>query len=427
MSTPIRLLVGMLVTAALLLAVSATALAAGQQEVTPEDDPAETELIINSNRSDPEPRRVFAEVVEMYEERNPDVSVTVNTFSHEDYKTLLRTWLGSARAPDVVTWFAGERMRFFAERDLLEPLDSLLGGGAFTDYFPASFESAAMAGDSYYFLPETWYWWGVYYRPSVFEEHGVDIPETWDEFMDAIATFKDADMIPIAIGTRYLWTTGGWFDYLNMRINGMEFHQELTAGEVPYTDSRVRAVFEKWAELVEAGAFMDDHSAYAWQEAATPLFEGDAAMYLMGQFIFDTAPDEVQDDLDFFRFPVIDPSIGLYEDTPIDGFMIPEKARNKEAAMDFIEFLASEEIQRYQAEELGRLAANVNVEPPDDHARKGFEMVQASDGVMQFFDRDADEEFANRAMNSFVEFMTFPDRLDDILEELEQERQRMQQ
>ena len=70
-----------------------------------------------------------------------------------------------------------------------------------------------------------------------------------------------------AIGTKATWTTGGWFDYMHLRVNGYQFHMDLTAGKVPYTDKRVKAVFDKWDDLVKPGYYMDNHASYQWQEA----------------------------------------------------------------------------------------------------------------------------------------------------------------
>jgi len=200
---------------------------------------------------------------------------------------------------------------------------------------------------------------------------------------------------------------------------------KLTAGEIPYTDPRVKEVFQYWKELVEKGFFLENHSSYTWQEAAAFLFRGEAGMYLIGQFIKDVAPESVKDDLDFFRFPIIKPEIGLYEETPIDGFMIPARAKNKEGAKVFLKFIAEKEVQEYFAKKLGRLAANKNVEPADEHAAKGLKMILESDGVAQFYDRDTNPEMATAGMNGFVEFMIYPERLDQILENLERERQRI--
>jgi len=382
-------------------------------------------IVVNSYMSDPAPKQVFAELVQMFEEKYPDYDVVVNTFAHEDFKTLLRTWLNSPNAPDVVTWFAGERMRYFASKGLLEPIDDIFGSKGFEAYFPKAFFSSCSYDGKVYFLPQSWYWWGVYYRKSIFEKYGIKPPTTWKQFLDVCETLKKNGVIPITIGTKYLWTAAGWFDYLDMRVNGIEFHTTLTAGKISYTDPRVKKVFEYWKELVDRGYFLENHTAYSWQEAATFLFRGEAAMYLMGQFIKDVAPEEVKGDLDFFRFPIIDGTVGLYEDTPIDGFMIPARAKNKESAKVFLKFLASEFAQEYFAKKLGRLAANKNVAPPDPHAEKGLQMILDSDGVMQFYDRDTNPEMATVGMNGFVQFMVTPSMLDQILENLERERARI--
>ncbi len=382
------------------------------------------ELVINSYMSDPAPRKVFAELVDQFREEHPDLEVTVNTFAHEDFKTLLRTWLNSPEAPDVATWFAGERMRYFASKGLLEPIGDIFEGG-FEAYFPEAFRSASAYEDEIYFVPQSWYWWGVYYRKSVFEELNIQPPITWSQFVKVCEKLKENGYIPITIGTKYLWTAAGWFDSLNMRINGIDYHMDLTNGDIPYTDEGMQKVFEYWKELIENDYFIDNHTSYTWQDAANYLFTGEAGMYLMGQFIKDVAPEDVKEDLDFFRFPIIDGEIGLYEDTPIDGFMIPAKAKNKEAAKTFLKFIASKEAQQYFAEELGRLAANKNVPAPDAHAQKGLEMILESDGVMQFYDRDTNPEMAEKGMNGFVEFMVYPRRLETILKNLEMHRMRI--
>ncbi|AIY88858.1 MULTISPECIES: ABC transporter substrate-binding protein [unclassified Thermotoga] len=386
---------------------------------------AKEKIVVNSYISDPAPRIVFAELVKMFEEKYPEYDVVVNTFPHEDFKTLLRTWLNSDEAPDVVTWFTGERMRYFASKGLLEPVDDIFAPKNFEDYFPTSFRSACEYDGRIYFVPQSWYWWGVYYRKSVFEKYGITPPKTWEEFIKVCETLKENGITPITIGTKYLWPAAGWFDYLDLRVNGLDFHMKLTAGEIPYTDPRVKEVFQYWKELVEKGFFLENHSSYTWQEAAAFLFRGEAGMYLIGQFIKDVAPESVKDDLDFFRFPIIKPEIGLYEETPIDGFMIPARAKNKEGAKVFLKFIAEKEVQEYFAKKLGRLAANKNVEPADEHAAKGLKMILESDGVAQFYDRDTNPEMATAGMNGFVEFMIYPERLDQILENLERERQRI--
>ncbi|MGC8820467.1 MAG: ABC transporter substrate-binding protein [Fervidobacterium sp.] len=386
---------------------------------------AKEKIVINSYMSDPAPRKTFAELVKMFEEKYPNYEVVVNTFAHEDFKTLLRTWLAAPEGPDVVTWFAGERMRYFAEKGLIAPVADIFAGGKFSDLFPASFEEACSYKGKVYFVPQSWYWWGVYYRKSVFQKYGLKEPKTWDEFLKVCDTLKKNGITPIAIGTKFPWTAAGWFDILNLRINGLNYHIKLTNGEIPYTDAGVLRVFNYWKQIVERGYLLANHTSYEWQEAAQFLFRGEAGMYYMGQFIKDVAPENIKSDLDFFRFPVIDSKVPLYEETPIDGFMMPANAKNKKGAIEFLKFIASEEAQRKFATDLGRLAANVKVTPPDDHAKKGFQMILESAGVSQFYDRDTNPEMATVGMNAMVEFLTRPNDVTKILQNLESSRKKI--
>ena len=59
---------------------------------------------------------------------------------------------------------------------------------------------------------------------------------------------------------------------------------DLTNGNVPYTDPRVQATFDKWDELVKPGYFLENHAAYSWQEALTLMVKGEAAHVCDGQF-----------------------------------------------------------------------------------------------------------------------------------------------
>jgi multiple sugar transport system substrate-binding protein len=147
-------------------------------------------------------------------------------------------------------------------------------------------------------------------------------------------------------------------------------------------------------------------------------------MYLMGQFIKDVAPDDVKPKLDFFTFPSFGRS-GYAVDTPIDGYMVPKNAQNKEAALKFMAYLATPEAQALFTVPLGRLAANKNVPVPNADAQKGLDMVLGAEGAMQFYDRDAPEEMAAKGMNAILDAMQNPEEIPEILANLERERERI--
>lgn len=383
-------------------------------------------LVINSNTSDPAPKQGFEELIARFQEENPDVEVKFNVFDHEGFKTSIRNFLTS-QAPDVVTWFAGNRMKVFVDRGLLEDVSDLWEQEGLKEKMASSL-SAMTVADKQWGVPYTYYQWGVYYRKDLFEQHGLAPPQTWDEFLQVCQTLKDAGITPITIGTKFLWTAAGWFDYLNLRINGLDFHIELTDGKVPYTDDRVRAVFAKWRELIDGGYFLDNHATYSWQEAQPFMIQGKAAMYLIGNFIapfFEQAG--VIDQIGFFQFPTINPDVAIAEDAPTDTIHIPARAQNKEDARKFLAFVARADNQSALNKILGQLPPNAEAEVAEDgpFLEEGFAMLSAADGLAQFYDRDTDPEMAKIGMQGFQEFMVKPDRLDSILNRLEKARQRI--
>jgi len=282
-----------------------------------------------------------------------------------------------------------------------------------------------------YGVPYTYYQWGMYYREDIFKELGLTEPETFEQELANCEKIVASGRACYAIGTKFLWTAGGWFDYLNMRTNGFDFHMELARGEVPWTDPRVRETFANWRKIIDMGGYVADHQSYSWQEALNFMIEGEAVAYLMGNFAVAAMREGGLDDsqIDFYQFPKI-ADVPQGEDAPTDTFHIPSGAKNKENARAFLQYVTSADVQTKinAGDALGQLPINSESSvDKDEFLEQGFEMLNTSakGGVAQFFDRDFSAEMASVGMEGLQEFMVVPDNLDDILERLEETRQRI--
>lgn len=383
------------------------------------------DLVMNANTSDPAQKLAMEQLIADFEAAYPEIDVKFNLYDHEAFKVAMRNFLVSD-APDLITWNAGNRMKVFVELGLFDDVSDVWEAEGLYEKMPAVVGASSVDGKQYG-VPYAYYAWGFYYRKDLFEKAGItETPKTWEEFKEIGAKLNAAGITPVTIGTKNLWPAAGWFDFLNMRINGVDFHADLMDGKVAYTDPRVKAVFEKWAELVEADFFVKNHPAYSFQEALPFMNQGNAAMYLLAPFIVSMFPEDVRKQVEWFPFPTIDPEVGIYEDAPTDSFHIPINAKNKEDARLFLAFAAQADVQTRTAGTLDMLPPNVNASVKDDRfAKGGFEQLSKADGIMQFYDRDTDPALAKVGMQGFQEFLQNPDRIDRILERIEAERARI--
>ena len=200
---------------------------------------ASGDVSVGSNYSNALPQQGLAAAVDAFP--NKDVTVSINEVDHNTFQENITTYLQNP--DDVIPWFAGYRMRFFAAQDLLGDISDVWAAGL-TDSLTEGFKNASTGDDGkQYFVPWNYYSWGIYYRPSIFEANGWTAPTNLDELKSLGSNMQDAGLVPFAFGNDGRWPAMGTFDQLNFRLNGYQFHVDLMAGKESWTDERVKNVF----------------------------------------------------------------------------------------------------------------------------------------------------------------------------------------
>ncbi|THD85726.1 extracellular solute-binding protein [Aliigemmobacter aestuarii] len=380
---------------------------------------------------DPIPLAAMEALIADFEAANPDIDVVLNNFDHEGYKTAIRNFL-TADAPDLANWYAGNRMAPFVNAGQFMDVSDVWEANGLSDSLASAKASMTIDGKQWG-IPYTYYQWGIYYNRDAYAAAGVDLPAdgmTYDQFVANCEKFAAAGIDCLTTGTKALWPGAGIFDYMSLRTNGYEWHMDLTAGKVEWTDQKVRDVFAQWARIQPF--ITKNHAAIDWQDAAALLVQGKAANYVMGNFAVGVFKEGgmTNDNLGFMVFPEITPGIPRAEEAPTDTIHIPAGAKNVDDAKKFLAFMASPEAQTKWNAAQGQLPVNKNasVNTEDPFLVAGFQMLSTAEGgIAQFFDRDAPAEMAKAGMEGFQEFMVKPENLDAILERLEKVRQRVYQ
>lgn len=373
-------------------------------------------ITVQSNLSSPQAKAAMEKLIEDFNKQGKG-SATLNTIASETYRTQLPTYLTAANPPDLYTWYAGSVANNYAGKNLLLDVSEVWQG--LGDY-PQSLRTLSTdPTGKQIFIPTNNYWWGFFYRKSNFAKWGVQEPANWTDFVALCQALQGKGVAPIGIGLGDTpWVASAWFDYLNIRINGAPFHRELLAGKQRFDDPKVKAVFEKWREVLPY--FDPNGKAYPFQEATTALLGNKTGMFLIGTFFADAAPKDALEDLDFFRFPIIDPAVPVAEEAPTDGFFASAKSANPAGVKAFLTYAASA-----PAQELYIKNSSGTVLPAHPKAKaadtplitKGSAMLASAKELTQFFNRDSNDALQPTADTALTKFLDKPDQIDAILTE----------
>ncbi|PZF94073.1 ABC transporter substrate-binding protein [Micromonospora deserti] len=376
---------------------------------------------LGSNQSDPKPKDVIAKVMDGFQ-TSSGLQVAINTVDHNTFQENINNYL-QGKPDDVFTWFAGYRMRFFAARGLAGDLTDVWGKlSGMSD----AFKKASTGDDGkQYFVPSSYYPWAVFYRKSVWQQNGYQVPTTLDELTSLAGEMKKDGLNPIAFADKDGWPAMGTFDILNLRINGYQFHVDLMAGKESWTSDKVKKVFDTWRGLLPL--HQPDSLGRTWQEAAQSLQQKKSGMYLLGLFVAQQFGDDEQDDLDFFTFPEIDPAIGAKAlDAPIDGYMMARRPKSEENAKKLLEYLGSKAAADITVQnDPSTLVANTQADTSGYTAlqRKAAELVGSATEIAQFLDRDTRPDFASTVIiPALQQFIKEPNDIDGLTSSIENQK-----
>ena len=375
---------------------------------------------------DESPTKQLKGLVAAYEKKSGN-KVTYNATESNAFQNNLSQYL-QGTPDDAFQWMAGFRMQFFAEQGLLEDISDVWKD--LEGQYDNSYKIASTGLDGkQYFVPQSWYPWGLHYRKSMVKELGLD-PENIGNFDDMIKMFeamKKKGLVGFAAGDKGGWEAMGTFDIINARVNGYQFHVDLLAGREKWTDARVIDVFKHWEQLLP---YTNKNVLdLEWDGAMQLLLQKKAGSTLMGSWFggnFLEKSQEDYDDLWIVPFPEINPEHGVDTiDAPIDGFCVAANGANTAVGKDFIKFAGDKEgMQAMLDTGVPMTSANKNQDTStyDPFQKQQLNVMSQAKYITQFLDRDTRPDFAGPVVGPALQsWYKNPKDVNKIVDSLQQQ------
>lgn len=339
------------------------------------------------------------------------------------YKRKVPIWLLEGNdTPDVMFWSASQRLYRFAEQGLILPITDLWDEQNYDEQFLHVKPGVTFNGDVYA-IPFAYYHWGIFFRKTMVERFGGE-PDDWESFLKMLARMKESGITPIGIGSKQNWPAAAWFDYINLRMNGLEFHLDLLKGNISFYDERVRNVLTEWKKIIDGDYYNQDHELHNWDGVLPLFYRNKLGFLLLGNFVASKWPTDepLFEDIGFMPFPEINKDMPYFENAPTDVFMIPKNATKVEEAKAFIRFIARADVQSSLNEGLGYLPPNKDgIVGEGRFIKEGERLLSRAEGLAQYFDRDTLPAFDQLATPLMAEFIT-NGNIEEITKKLEYAR-----
>lgn len=346
---------------------------------------------------------------------------TLNYTGTRDDVEIVRTRVEGNSPPDV---YFPASLGFFKELvadGALVPLSSCsnIDMDELESMYGASLDDYTIDGEVYGFLFKSGMKGSIWYSPSAFDENGYEVPETYDELIELSDQMVADGNTPWSVAEFANGGTGfpgsDFIQQFLIKESGPEVYSQVASGEIPYTDDRVRAAWEKYGEIALTDGYAlggtERALATTFSEGSLPLFTDppEAFMHYLGAFNsgFITDPSlgfpeglVPGEDFDFFPFPSIDDEFagGVTGDGNIAVMF-----NSDETTCSFMEHVASADAQEIWVEAGGFLSVNKDVSLdayPNDLDRRIAEVLGSEDATFRF---DLDDAMPSAAQSAVFE------------------------
>lgn len=313
------------------------------------DNKIEVELVSYK----PEAVAAFEKIAERFNETHEDIHLTID--SPNEAMTILKTRFIREDYPDIVGIGGDINYSNFLDAGLFMDISDLAELGMVKQsYLDMEKELEFIPQEGVYALPYAANAAGILYNKDMFEEHGWEIPNTWDEFIALCEEIKAEGIWPLYLGYKDTWTCLAPWNALAVGLSDSDTCNQVNMGQTTFTAS-YREVAEKMRVLLDYAE--PNPYAYSYNDACTAFARGQSAMYPIGSYAIPQIR-QVNPTMNIgsFTFPANADKEDNILNSGIDlQFCVMKDCKNKEAVYEVLRFLYEDETIQIYLDDQGGL------------------------------------------------------------------------
>ncbi len=319
----------------------------------------------------------WEEAIRVFEEET-GATVEFEEKSFEQIRSTASQVLNSDEAPDILEYNKGNATAgLLASQGLLRSLDDEVEERGWADMLAPALQTTArydengiMGSGSWYGVPNYGEFVEVYYNVDMFEQAGLEVPTTLEEFEAVLQAFTDQGTTPLAEAAAEYPLGQLWYQLaLTQADRDWVDAYQLYTDEVDWQGEEITYATETIADWTEKGYISADATGLKAEDAGTSFINGTYPIFFSGSWWHNRFTTEITDfEWGTFLFPGAEMSPG----SAGNMWAIPERAQNPDLAVEFIDITMRPEIQALIGNNGG---VPVAADPADITDEKSAELI----------------------------------------------------
>lgn len=309
-------------------------------------DDADGKVVIELVHYKPEAVDVFEALEEKFNATHDNIKLVID--SPNDAMVILKTRFIRENNPDIIGIGGDINYSNFLDAKMLMDISDFDGLSDIKEnYLTTNKDLEYVPQEGVYAVPYMANAAGVLYNRDMFEEHGWQIPTTWEEFNQLCETIQAEGIQPLYFGYKDTWTCLAAWNAIAVNLCSTDIAYQVNSGNATFSEA-YEEIAVKDKELLKYG--QSDPVAYSYNDACTAFARGQSAMYVIGNYAIPQIKSVNPDmNIDSFVFPA---SSNAEENILNSGndlmFCVMEDCEHKEEAYEVLRFLLEDEnVQDY--------------------------------------------------------------------------------
>lgn len=323
---------------------------------------------------------VLEEIIQLFNESQDEIEVyqTMNT----NVDTALRISMVEGRFPDLVELGGLQSVETFeyVMGECLIPLDDM----SCVEQIQEEYLPYLRYDSHIYQMPLAMAFEGIYVNRDLFQQEGLEIPETYEELCSVSEEIMRRGKVPFLFADKESWTIHQNWECIESAYRGNfhDFWTDVAEGKTSFTEDAIsRGALEKVLELHQYTT--EECRNLNYDEAMTRFAQGEGFMFLQGSWAYRNMMERNPDmNIEMIPFPVDEKSTQLFTLWVDSSIGISKDCRHPKEAEKFIEFCMRPEILQMYVDDECSIGCIKGVENRAEYAPKVKRMIAEGRAVM---------------------------------------------